>query len=152
MGYKLEEVENMDGGEFSDDVNKLFRMKDTEIYLSMVQFYLDEYYEEHWFEDMIVVGIAASAHLAEPSLVGNECLPVVETDIIYWPNGYLHHYGDANFISEYFESDDSVITEDTIIGLTLKTDILDCDWQMLTRSVFEERVKIVAESQYGGSG
>lgn len=148
LGYELEVVESMCGFEFPDDYNKLMKIKDTDIYLSMVKLYFSED-EEYRFDDRIVAGIAAPAKYSAPFLIGKECLPVFENNIIYWPNSYLDIYTySAGFFPNYFQNSDTEISGDTIIGVSIKTNMLSANWEDLLRSVFEERVNIVAEKTY----
>lgn len=146
LGYELDAVEPMTSMEFPDDENTLYKIKDTEIYLSMVKFYYDGN-DEYWFDEQVLVGIAAPAEWIAPTQIGKNSLPVYEDDIIYWPNGYLFHYSSGGFSSDYFSSEQWV-SENTIVGVAYKTSILNHDWDRLIKSVFERRVLLVAKEKY----
>ena len=146
LGYELEAVEPMTSMEFPDDENTLYKIKDTEIYLSMIKFYYDGN-DEHWFDEQVLVGIAAPAERITPTLIGENSLPVYEDDIIYWPNGYLFHYSTGYFALDYFSAEQQV-SESTIVGVAYRTSILNNEWADLIDSVFEGRVILAAKEKY----
>ena len=148
LGYELELVENMTDPEFPDDNNRLYRIKDTEIYLSTVIFY-NEGDGEHWLEDRVVAGIAAPAEVIAPALIGEKCLPVHSDSTIYWPNGYLFHYGDGKFVADYFPNTSTQVSKDTMVGVICQSAVFGNDWQMLVESVYAETVRLAAKETYG---
>lgn len=147
LGYELEFVEYMTSFEIILEENQLFKIKDTDVYLSMIRFYYDGD-DEYWFDEHVLVGVAAPASMIAPSLIGKPCVPVQDNKQILWPNGYLYHYYSADFMSNYFEEDISRVSDDTIVGLAINNSILRSDWDRLCDSILEELVIVEAEKTY----
>ena len=119
FGYELDFIFRMNNAGSAN----LYRIKNTEIYLSMVG---DELY-----------GVAAPAELITPSKIGNRSELFAEGDLIYCPNYFLGEDGGLFMympISWVIDSDsegkDEKITNSTIIGVTYSKYLSDISWYM----------------------
>lgn len=124
LGFNLEFFDSMDfqGAHVHDIENNFYRIEGTEIYLSMVQWYQDTGEIVSLHDDAIVIGVAGPAELLAPSLVGSKSVPDVIDNVLYWPNALLNYdVGYIFFLEDYFESSETEILSDTIIGMTIKT-------------------------------
>lgn len=122
LGYELVSFEDMATEEFSSlgSANILYKIEGAEIYLSMISAYAggDGIVRT---DDAVLVGIAAPAEVIAPFMIGKECVPVLEDNIVYWPNAYLRHVLDVWFEEDFFGNSEDPISPNTIIGMTIKS-------------------------------
>lgn len=143
LGYDIEFFDNMstqgpdDGGD-----NVVYRIKDTNIYLSMIRHLFDS--NTGVFsttDDPVLLGVSAPAEIIAPSMIGEKCLPDSDGSVIYWPNGLLDYsLGWSDFVIDYFEDSDTQVEKNTVIGISLKSSTQGT-WSYIEDHVYKVRVE-----------
>lgn len=151
MGYDIEFFANMSsygpdvGG---DDV--IYKIKDTNIYLSMIRQILDSNTSNFILtDDPVLIGVSAPAEIIAPSMIGKKSLPDCDDFAIYWPNAILdYNVGWSEFVTDYFEPIGSHIESDTIVGVYLKS-CKHGTWDWVKDHVYQARVKEEGKEFFG---
>jgi len=126
QGYELEEIRTID----PYGLNRLYRIKDTEIYLSMYGRYVYDYpYGQYNSEDKILLGIGAPASLVAADRLGQDAQPYFEGDFVFLPNIMLSSSdgGTVKLDENYYASTGNTITNDTMVSVMTRK-IYDGDW------------------------
>ena len=140
MGYELEQTEVFDRA----GANRMYQIKDTDIYLAVFGFMVTEDGCGDTFDD-IVVAIQAPAELLMPSYIGKSDIPVFDGNLLYWPYG--NPGGDAYLNFNYTPSGQT-ISKSTPIGLTSKAILTTGMWNQLMLDIAQITVENQAKSKY----
>lgn len=129
LGYEIEEVSQID----KHGWNRLCKLKDTEIYLSMFGFYYTDDGEVDASADRQLLGFTAPAALVAPELIGKQCQAVLKDGMIYCPKGYLSGENVyIDFDTYYLDTSETIVSESTPIGITIETILSKDYWKQLT--------------------
>jgi hypothetical protein len=140
LGYELDQVEIFDRA----GANRMYQIKDTDIYLTVFGFMVTEEGYGDTFDD-VLVAVQAPAELLMPSYIGKSDAPVLDGELLYWPYG---NPGGDGYLSFGYVPSGQTISKSTPIGLTSKAAITTGLWNELMMDIVRFSIESEVKTKY----
>lgn len=115
LGYEIS-FERMTGRRGGDSI---YRIEYTDIRLTVLEFTIG---------NASICGFSAPAEMVAPFMIGEDAMPLVKGDIVYWPNAHMTSLWFTDTGTWFNYAEEGIVLENTEIGITTRSVLSGIDY------------------------